>query len=68
MENVHPQLLIDVVSQAHRERIESALALANAGVPNKRGVSPRAALASALVALAERVAPGTHARQLGVNA
>ena len=62
MENLHPQLAIEVATLAHQERIASALALATAAVHGTPGPSPRAALASALLALAERVSPGASTR------
>ena len=63
MESMHPQLAIEVATIVHQERLSKALASHRAGAATSRGSTPRAALATALVALATRIAPGTSDRR-----
>ena len=56
MEAIHPHLMIDLATLEHRTRIASATneAQATSAAPH---ATPRSAVASALVALAARIAP-----------
>ena len=63
MDNLHPALVIEVARLAHHERVAGALASYRHAAPATRGPTPRRVLASALVALASRLAQGTPDRR-----
>jgi uncharacterized protein with PIN domain len=65
---MHPQLAIEVAAIVHQERQARALAERLAGSAISRGSTPRVALATALVALAARIAPGTADRRADATA
>jgi hypothetical protein len=56
---MHPALMMEIASAAHRERLAHAAANWQSLPLAPRGPTPRSALAKALVALAARLAPAT---------
>ena len=61
MENWDPSVTFAIGSMIHRERLARVEAARHAPSNRPRGGTPREALATALVALALRIAPSTGA-------